>query len=121
MNLCYKPTFFLDSYEKPFLYPIGSLTQKNFKIKLKENNIDVDEVLIYKTKPHHELEENILKVKIALNKNSAYFIYFSPSGVNFTLPLLKKHEVNLETVKVGIHLMKEWLKLNLNGLINSLL
>ena len=79
---------------------IGSLTQKNFKIKLEKNDIKVDDLVIYKTKPHSDLEENILKLKLEINDKPAYFIYFSPSGVNYTIPILKKLNYNFEFIKV---------------------
>ncbi|KAK6621927.1 hypothetical protein RUM44_001734 [Polyplax serrata] len=90
------------THTKPFLYPIGSLTQKKFQEKLKQNGITVEEILIYNTKQHPLLEENILKSNYFGKR--VYIIYFSPSGVTFTLPLLRKMELdfnNLKFVAIG--------------------
>lgn len=80
---------------------MGSLTQKNFKLKLKESGVETDDIVIYKTKPH-DLIKSALKEIIGKLKTKTYFVYFSPSGVSFTLPILKDLQVDVNKIKVSI-------------------
>lgn len=85
---------------KPLLYPTGSLTQPTFKLTLQDKNVEVDEIMIYQTKPHSKLNENLLMAKINKIDSVICVVYFSPSGVEFTLPLLKNLQLDLNSFKV---------------------
>ncbi|KAL0277601.1 UNVERIFIED_CONTAM: hypothetical protein PYX00_004834 [Menopon gallinae] len=91
-------------FDKPFLYPIGSLTNDNFRLKLKESNIDVEDIVVYKTKPYPNLEDIVTKLLDRLVQ-PVYFLYFSPSGVKFTIPILRGKNFNEDSVKVSMMLI----------------
>jgi uroporphyrinogen-III synthase len=81
---------------KPFLFPSGNLKQDILEKSLKENSIEVQCVEAYETVQHSDLEKLIEELKAV---KIEFIVFFSPSGIKFSMPLLKKHEVNLESVK----------------------
>lgn len=84
-------------HPKPFLFPSGNLKQDILEKSLRENSIEVQVVETYETVQHSELEQSIvdlMAVKIE------FVVFFSPSGIKFSLPILKKHEKNLKDVQI---------------------
>lgn len=79
-----------------FLFPAGNLRQDTLENSLKECSITLRPIEIYDTIENPELEKSIEALK---NTILDFIVFFSPSGVQFSLPLLKKHKINLETVK----------------------
>ncbi len=87
---------------------------------LKEHNISVDIVTSYVTVPHPQLRDSIIQLAHKVNsayksktynvrsvnfclfsKVPNYLVFFSPSGVNYTLPLLREHNL-ITGVKVNV-------------------
>jgi uroporphyrinogen-III synthase len=94
-------SFIVDSYSekptKPFLFPSGNLKQETLEESLKENSIEVENVEIYETVQHPELEKSIKRLK---GTKVEFFVFFSPSGIKFSLPIVEKLQVNLAEIKL---------------------
>lgn len=84
---------------KPVLMPCGNLSKDTISKILQDNGVASDTVQVYETVAHPDLE-NDLKLVID-NFTFNIIIYFSPSGINATMPLLKKYSVPLEKIKVS--------------------
>lgn len=82
--------------EKPFLFPSGNLKQDILEKALLREGIKVDGLDVYETIPHPELETSIASMK---KRKIDYIVYFSPSGIKFSLTLIKKHEWNLTCIR----------------------
>lgn len=82
--------------EKPFLFPCGNLKQNILQSKLSDFEIKVECIEVYETVPNPELAailESTLKQKVDI------LIYFSPSGVKFTIDILRKNVSHLNDTK----------------------
>jgi uroporphyrinogen-III synthase len=94
-------SFIVDSYSekptKPFLFPSGNLKQETLEKSLKENSFEVENVEIYETVQHPELKESIERLK---DMKVEFFVFFSPSGIKFSLPILGKLQMNLAEIKL---------------------
>lgn len=86
-----------DKATKPFLFPSGNLKQDILETDLKAEAINVECVETYETVQHPKLDESIESLKTA---KIDFLVYFSPSGVKFTMPILIKHEINLDDLKI---------------------
>jgi len=74
----------------PLLFPCSSLKMDILPRILKENKIGLEITTAYVTIAHRQLEEAVSK----LSQNEPHcLVFFSPSGVNFTLPFLKKYDL----------------------------
>lgn len=82
---------------KPFLFPSGNLKQETLEKSLNENSIEVQNVEVYETVQHPELESSIKELKTA---KIDFLVFFSPSGAKFSLPFLQKYELNLDGIKI---------------------
>lgn len=86
---------------RPFLFPSGNLKQETLQKTLKESAIQVTEVEIYETIDHPEMEKSILDL---LNLQIDFIVYFSPSGIKFSLPIMRKyglHQSNAKIIAIG--------------------
>lgn len=86
--------------EKPLLMPCGNLATDTILNKLKGSGIEIERIVVYNTVTSVKLEENIRKV-VENCQNLNFVLYFSPSGVKATMPLLKKVGVDFSTIKFG--------------------
>lgn len=82
---------------KPFLFPSGNLKQEVLETALQEHSIDVQCLEVYETIQHPDLRKSIedlepLKID--------FIVYFSPSGVKFSLPILRSLEIDLQNCKI---------------------
>lgn len=82
---------------KPFLFPSGNLRQETLEKSLNESGIEVESLEVYETIPHASLDESIENLK---TEKVDFLVYFSPSGVKFSLPILKKHQIDLSKLKI---------------------
>lgn len=82
----------------PLLFPCSNLKMDTLPRTLKEHNISVDIVTSYVTVPHPQLRDSIIQLA---HKVPNYLVFFSPSGVNYTLPLLREHNL-ITGVKVNV-------------------
>lgn len=71
----------------PLLFPHGDLARNVICTKLQQAGVAVENVVVYQTEPHHNLPDRLAEVS-----NPDFFVYFSPSGVAFTIPLLRELE-----------------------------
>jgi uroporphyrinogen-III synthase len=81
---------------KPFLFPCGNLKQDILERKLMEFGFKLEPIEVYSTIPHKNIKSSLEKFK---NPAPDYFIYFSPSGVKFTIDSLRELEIDLDLIK----------------------
>lgn len=84
--------------ERPFLFPCGNLRQDTLQLKLMDYGYFLDPIEVYETVAHSELEQNLKKALI--DEKAEYVAFFSPSGVNYTIAILKKLELDLQNFKL---------------------
>lgn len=82
---------------KSFLFPSSNLKQGTLETALKENSIDVESVEVYDTVEHPNLEKSLEELK---NMKVDFLVFFSPSGIKFSLPHLKQHAIDLSSMKI---------------------
>lgn len=83
---------------KPFLFPCGNLKKDTLYQRFKEYNLELKCVTVYETQRDEKLEKNFEDLSNDFDKIPEYFLYFSPSGVNFTTELMKN--LPLDKLKV---------------------
>lgn len=82
---------------KPFLFPSGNLKQDILEKSLNEHQIVLESLEVYETIQHPKLEESIRSLK---TRTIDFYVFFSPSGIKFSFPLLAKQEVDLKNKKL---------------------
>lgn len=82
---------------RAFLFPCGNQKQDILGENLRANNIQLEPVEVYETISHPNLEYAIEEIKQDNDIN--FIVYFSPTGVKYSLPFIKKHGVDLTHVK----------------------
>ncbi|XP_052771369.1 uroporphyrinogen-III synthase-like [Mya arenaria] len=86
--------------DKPFLYPCGSLKRDTLPTKLRNAGFTLSEVTVYETVKSRCIRESVEQLvhtqKVALD----YIVYFSPSGVQYTLDLLQDDTLPLKHSKI---------------------
>lgn len=82
---------------KPFLFPSGNLKQDILEMSLKRHAINVESLEVYQTIQHPNLDESIEDLKTT---KIDFIVYFSPSGIKFSLPILKKYQIELSVIKM---------------------
>lgn len=85
--------------KKPLLLPCGNLKMDTLEDLLKQSGVTTESVEVYETMPHPDLEATLTSA--LAEQEPSYIVYFSPSGVRFTYPILQKSGVNLDKIKVG--------------------
>ncbi|CAO1394116.1 unnamed protein product [Diamesa serratosioi] len=83
--------------ENPFLFPSGNLKQDILEKSLNAHNIKVTPIEIYETIAHLSLKTSINNLK---DNNVDYIVYFSPSGLKFTLPILMDCNFDFNSLKL---------------------
>lgn len=84
--------------ECPFLFPCGNLRQDTLQLKLVDYGYYLDPIEVYETVAHSDLELNLREYLI--DEKPQYIAFFSPSGVNNTIAILKKLEIDLSQYKL---------------------
>lgn len=84
--------------------PCGNLSRDTISKLLEAKGVSADVVQVYETVNHPNLEDSLKKTIEGFIFRIV--IYFSPSGVNATIPLLKKYFVPLEDLKVCTILLR---------------
>jgi len=87
-------------YGHPLLFPCGSLKGDELLHKLSSNGISVVAVTVYETHVHEQLEERLHEIVLHNSGFPEIVVYFSPSGINFTIPILEKMQVPLQQLKL---------------------
>ncbi|CAO1414071.1 unnamed protein product [Diamesa hyperborea] len=83
--------------EKPLLFPSGNLKQDILEKSLSSHEIHLTPIEIYETIPHTSLTTAINELK---NDNVDFIVYFSPSGLKFTHPILIDCKIDLKLIKL---------------------
>lgn len=83
---------------RPFLFPCGNQKQDILGENLRAHAIQLEYVEVYETIAHPNLENAIKEIKC--NNDIDFIVYFSPSGVKYSLPFMKKHEIDLRKIKL---------------------
>jgi uroporphyrinogen-III synthase len=84
---------------KPFLFPCGNQKQDILGSNLRANSIQLESIEVYETIPHSNLQNAIRGLE--KEKEIHYIVYFSPTGVKFSLPFIRiLHDINLEIIKL---------------------
>uniref|UniRef100_A0A1B6I713 Uroporphyrinogen-III synthase n=1 Tax=Homalodisca liturata TaxID=320908 RepID=A0A1B6I713_9HEMI len=82
---------------KPLLLPCGNLKMDTLETLLTEAGVKTDAVEVYETIPHPDLE---ITLSDALSQQTpSYIVYFSPSGIHNTYPLLSRSGIDLDKIK----------------------
>jgi uroporphyrinogen-III synthase len=84
-----------EPFKKPFLFPSGNLKQDVLEKSLKSSSIEVESVEVYETIANPNLAKSIEELDIKLQ----FVVFFSPSGVKFTLPIFKSLAITTENLK----------------------
>lgn len=80
-----------------FLCPSGNLRLGILEKNLNEVSISIEYVEVYETIEHPELATSIGNLNM---ENVEFFVFFSPSGVDFSLPHLHEKGINLQNLKI---------------------
>lgn len=67
---------------------------------LKQSGVTTESVEVYETRPHPDLEVTLMSA--LAEQVPSHIVYFSPSGVRYTYPILLSSGVNLDKIKVGL-------------------
>ncbi|XP_069674066.1 uroporphyrinogen-III synthase-like [Periplaneta americana] len=86
-------------YEYPLLFPCGNLKRDELPTRLAEGGVNLVQVTVYRTQVHQQLEQRLQEVVHQSDGFPEVVVYFSPSGLKFTVPILHKLEVPLEELK----------------------
>lgn len=73
----------------PLFFPCGSIKREVLPNALRENGVPLETLTVYQTTQHPDLEKN-LKNYFSEQGAPASIAFFSPSGVNFCLDLVRK-------------------------------
>lgn len=82
---------------KPILFPSGQLKKDTLPSKLLDAGINLDAFNVYLTEPHPDIKRNMEEV--LESGVPEYVIYFSPSGVKFTEPIIKSLDFPTDETK----------------------
>ncbi|XP_057376276.1 uroporphyrinogen-III synthase-like [Daphnia carinata] len=84
----------------PLLFPCSSLKLDTLPRTLAEHNVPFDIVNSYMTVPHPQLRDFVMQL---CQKKPDYLVFFSPSGVSFSLPHLKECGLiaNAKNISIG--------------------
>ncbi|KAJ8868116.1 hypothetical protein PR048_031925 [Dryococelus australis] len=83
------------SYGRPLLYPCSSLQRGALQARLQEHGVDTRCITAYTTVAHPHLEQ-----MLAAAGTPHFLVYFSPSGVAASLPVLRRLQLPLHSLKV---------------------
>ena len=88
----------IESFEKPLLFPCGNLRKDDLPSLLAAKDRDFRALTCYETSADPKLQSN-LQSAFAETGNPSFIVFFSPSGVEYTAPLLEKIGVDVHAVK----------------------
>lgn len=88
----------IPAFDKPLLYPCGNLGRDELPKLLVSQDRDFRALTCYETSEHPQLKSSVQKW---MNEElPMYIVFFSPSGVNFSLQVFKALGFTLNKVKV---------------------
>lgn len=83
------------SDRRKLLFACGNLKQDILEKNLKEQSIEVEVIEVYETIQHPNLENSIKELN-----DVQFLVFFSPSSVNFSVPLMNKHGLDISSFKL---------------------
>lgn len=89
----------IQAFDKPLLYPCGNLGRDELPRLLAQQDRDFRALTTYQTSQHPQIKQCIQNLKTSGKLPNA-MVFFSPSGVNFTLPVLESLGVSTTGVKI---------------------
>lgn len=81
---------------KPILYPCSEIGRETIEKVLKENDIPVHKIVVYKTLPSRTLDHDLSKL---MDNAIRIFVFFSPSTVEYVVALLKQKSYDMNNIK----------------------
>ncbi|XP_077358679.1 uroporphyrinogen-III synthase [Festucalex cinctus] len=78
-----------DTNISPLFFPCGSIKREVLPMALRENGVPLETLTVYQTAEHPDLGKNLTDY-FAAQGPPASVAFFSPSGVNFCLQVLRK-------------------------------
>uniref|UniRef100_A0A1X7UUP7 Uroporphyrinogen-III synthase n=1 Tax=Amphimedon queenslandica TaxID=400682 RepID=A0A1X7UUP7_AMPQE len=81
--------------DKPFLFPCGNMKRDTLPVSLSENGIPLETIECYQTIQDPNIESEISNKCHKWNKGTM-LVFFSPSGVQYSLPVIKQHCINIQ-------------------------
>ncbi|KAF2350720.1 Tetrapyrrole biosynthesis uroporphyrinogen III synthase [Trinorchestia longiramus] len=85
-------------FDKPLLIPCSDISIDDLPRFLIDNDRDYRALTCYKTSVHPDLE-SVLQQTVDVEGLPDIMVFFSPSGVDYTLPIIKEMGEILDTVK----------------------
>ncbi|XP_054258631.1 uroporphyrinogen-III synthase-like isoform X2 [Macrosteles quadrilineatus] len=82
---------------KPLLLPCGNLKMDTLEKLLAEGGVSTEAVEVYETVPHPQLES--LLCSALAETVPTHMAFFSPSGIHYSYPILKKLNIDLDKIK----------------------
>lgn len=82
------------------MFPCGNLKRDELSTKLSGKGVSVIAVTVYQTQVHPQLEQRLNEIILQNSGFPEIVVYFSPSGLKYTIPILEKMEVPLHQLKV---------------------
>ncbi|XP_064630592.1 uroporphyrinogen-III synthase-like [Lineus longissimus] len=86
---------------RPVFFPCGNLRKETIPHKLKEKGYTVDSLVVYETSPNPDVRKNLQDL-IQKEGVPELVSYFSPSGVQFTKPLLEELKIANKTKYISM-------------------
>ena len=84
--------------ERPFLFICGNIARDTLPTILLSHNIAVKSMCVYETMPDLKFEENLATL-LSTQKDPTVIVYFSPSGIEYSLPVIKNTVSEFDNVK----------------------
>ena len=84
---------------QPLLFPCGNLSKEILPKALADNAVELTTLTVYETGAHQGLTQCLRKV-IENEGPPLFVVYYSPSGVNFTWPVL--YQIGLNPENIGL-------------------
>lgn len=88
------------TYDRPLLFPCSDMRRETLPSLLSQRGILLEEISVYHTKAHPQLEENLNFATAQGTEFPEYIIFFSPSGIKYALPILNKLNAPFDSIKV---------------------
>lgn len=88
-------------YDKPFLFPHGNLKTDTLRTHFSKVGIGLGEVLVYETIPNPNLRKELADTTADFTQIPEYVVFFSPSGVQSSISLIRAIDADLSLVKVS--------------------
>lgn len=89
-----------ETNSKPIIFFTGEIRKDIIPKKLKNNNIKIEEKVIYKTSERDDIIENFNYIKNQLNENS-WIVFFSPQGTEIIVDYIREKQQELNNNNIN--------------------